>query len=490
MVRPGALRTAVLATGAVSLVCFVYLYWTPPSTISTVPTEAFEVPLAERQSVLWEALYPLLQENSPQCPPPERQGDAGAVHYDAVTDSPRPDHIALQASDLAKMRTAHQNFVRAINDSTTMTKTALSSPHTPGTRGIVSTAGGSYLPVFLASLRMLRRSGSTLPVEVYMKDSSEYEASICEEVLPGLDARCLVLADVVGRSAKIEHYQLKIFAVLFSSFEEVVWMDADCFPLYTPETLLESEPFLSTGLVTFPDFWASTASPLYFRISDQPDPPMTLRQASETGAFLVSKKSHFTTLLLAAYYNYYGPTHYFRLLSQGAPGEGDKETFINAASALSQPFYTVSERVQAIGHAKPDGSLSGSAMMQSDPQQDYARTSQDLWRVKNESVTDAPRAFFIHAHYPKFNPAENVFGYKWETTPTLNSDGSLTRAWTAPEKAIQRFGYDAERAYWEEIMWVACNLQEKIQSWSEDEKVCERVQKYWKAVFDNTYTIN
>jgi hypothetical protein len=34
-----------------------------------------------------------------------------------------------------------------------------------------------------------------------------------------------VLADVVGKDI-IEHYQLKIFAVLFSSFEDIVWMDA------------------------------------------------------------------------------------------------------------------------------------------------------------------------------------------------------------------------------------------------------------------------
>lgn len=471
----------ILAMLTLLLVCSVYLYWTPTTastTASVVPSTAFEVPLLERQKDLWKALKPILERNAPDCPSPGKLGDAESVHFDALKDRPRPDLTAMSDEDVAAMEQAHANFVNDIKNA----GKDLEPVHTPGKRGLVSTAGEKYLPVFVSSLRMLRRTGSSLPVEVYMKDASEFEKHICNDVLPKLDARCLVLADVVGKNV-IEHYQLKIFAVLFSSFEEIVWMDADCFPLGKPEELLDSEPFVSAGLVTWPDFWFSSASPLYYKISRQEAPPMSARQSSETGVFLVSKKTHFLSLLLACYYNYYGPSHYFRLLSQGGPGEGDKETFVQATSALGEGFYTVSEKVQAIGHWKQKEGLSGSAMVQSDPREDFALTSQDQWRVKDASIGPAPHVFFIHANYPKFNPGDQVFGLGFETTPTLKQDGSDGRAWTAPEDTIRRFGYDIEKAYWEEIKWVTCNLETAFQSWAHKEGLCAQVEQYWDNVF-------
>ncbi|RJE22859.1 alpha-1,2-mannosyltransferase [Aspergillus sclerotialis] len=477
LIRRVRLRTVLFATAAILLICTFYLYWTP-TPASMVPSTAFEVPLTERQKDFWKGLKPILEKNAPNCPPPERHGNANSVHFNAITPDPRPDLITMSDEDQTAMEEAHRNFLKDVRESK-----LLRPAHTPGTRGLVSTAGDSYFPVFLSSLRTLRRTGSTLPVEVYMKDSSEYEKEICDKVLPDLNARCLVLSDVVGKgSVSIAHFQLKIFAILFSSFEEIVWMDADCFPLYKPEDLLDSEPFTSTGLVTWPDFWGSTVSPTYFKISQQEIPPMTARQSSETGVILVSKRNHFVSLLLSAYYNYYGPSHYFGLLSQGAQGEGDKETFIQAASAVGEPFYTVSERVQAIGHSKP-GDLSGSAMVQTDPTEDHALTSQGKWRVEDPSVAKPPRVFFIHAHYPKFNPGGEVFGMQSETTPTVKPDGSDGRAWTAPEDTLKRLGYDVEKNYWEEIKWVSCNLEDKFRTWKDKSGICERVESYWRNVF-------
>ncbi|KAH8427253.1 alpha-mannosyltransferase [Aspergillus melleus] len=479
VLRPGRLRTILSIAGALILICTIYFNWTPtPSPASVVPSTAFEVPLTERQHVFWKVLRPILETHEPKCATPNLLNPVGAIGYNATTTEPRPDLVELVGdNDLTILEEAHASYIQNITDSK-----KLRPVHSPGTRGIVSTAGGSYLPVFLSSLRMLRRTGSTLPVEVYVKDKNEYEKKICEDLLPEMDARCLVLSDVVGTDA-IEHYQLKVFAILFSSFEEVVWMDADCFPLDKPEILLNHEPFQSTGMVVWPDFWTSTVSPLYYNISRQQMPPMSERQSSETGEILISKKTHYRTLLLAAYYNYYGPSHYFRLLSQGAPGEGDKETFLQAASAVGEPFYAVSERVQAIGHPKEEGGIAGSAMAQSDPIADFAMTSQGKWRVKDPSVDRPPRVFFIHANYPKFNPAENVFGNKWETTPTLRPDGTDGRAWIVPEDALKRFGSDAERAYWEEIKWVSCNPEIEFKTWANKPETCENVVGYWHNVF-------
>ncbi|KAK7679537.1 Golgi alpha-1,2- mannosyltransferase [Cerrena zonata] len=54
------------------------------------------------------------------------------------------------------------------------------------------------------------------------------------------------------------------------------------------------------------------------------------------------------------YYNYYGPDYYYPLLSQGAAGEGDKETFIAAAHKLKLPYYQVKEFNREFGPFRGD----------------------------------------------------------------------------------------------------------------------------------------
>ncbi|KAL3472821.1 mannosyltransferase putative-domain-containing protein [Aspergillus californicus] len=478
VIRRGRLRTVLSTIAALFLVVAVFkINWTP-APASVVPVTAFEVPVTERQNIFWKAFKPILEARAPNCPSPTHEEDVGAIHFNATTEEIRPDLTFLDEHSVSAMQEAHARFLEDIVD------TKLLRPvHTPGTRGIVSTAGGQYFPVFVATLRMLRRTGSVLPVEVYMKDASEHEKNLCAEVLPRLNARCLILSDVMGKEF-IEHFQLKVFAVLLSSFEQVIWMDADCFPLHEPELLLDSDIFKSTGMITWPDFWQSSVSPLYYKISGKEEVPINARQTTEAGVFLVSKKTHLRTLLLAAYYNYYGPSHYFRLLSQGGPGEGDKDTFLPAASAADEPFYAVSERVQAIGHPVPESDgISGSAMAQSDPIQDHALTSQGLLRVLDPSVAKAPQIFFIHANFPKFNPGGNVWGTDFETAPTVRPDGTDGRAWIVPEDVIRRFGYDAEKVYWEELKYISCNPEIRFQSWKFESEICEKTERYWRNVF-------
>ena len=424
----------------------------------------------------WASFQTLLESNKPNCSPPKSKGSSGAIGFNPTDGAPRPDLLEMSDMDVGKMRQAHSKVVHKLNtDPPKMV-------YTPGTRGIVSTAGGTYLPILVISLRMLRRTGSKLPMEVFLADSTEYESYICETVLPELNAKCVVLSDILDKtpySVSITHYQYKVMAILFSSFEELLFLDSDAFPIHEPLELFSAEPFTSHGLVLWPDFWASTASPLYFNISSQPVPLMTLRQSSETGEILLSKKNHQRSLLLATYYNYYGPNFYYPLQSQGSPGEGDKETFLAAANVFNESFYQVSESVRAIGHFKPGGDLAGSAMVQYDPVEDYRLTQQGLWRVKDSSVAEPPEPFFIHANFPRFNPA-TIF----ETHDVIqDANGAYQRAWTDTQDTVKSFGSDVERAFWEEITRVTCELNDKFASWAGKSGMCDQAREYSKAVF-------
>lgn len=447
--------------------------------------------LHDRQAQFRDQFYYLLKKYAPRCPPLELVGSAGWPRYNAVFETVRKNHIDKADEILRPMQIAHDGFVQSTQK--------LEVPYLILTEGIVSSAGGKYMPTFIITLRLLRRTGCTLPVELFVKDSAEYESYICEKILPDLNARCVVLSEMMGLEeprnnnkangddgVKIEHYQLKSFAILFSSFEKVIWLDADCIPIHNPAILLTTDPFQSTGLVTWPDYWASTISPLYFTISRQPEFSTTVRATTEAGVFLVSKKAHSRTLLLAAYYNYYGPSHYYHLLDQGAPGEGDKDTFIQASAAVGEKFYTVSEKVADLGHQRYEGNdhdIIHVAMLQADPMEDYKLTQQGKRRVEDTSVAPAPRAFFIHANMVKFNPGEKLL----EESSNENDDGRR-RMWVAPETSVRRLGYDIERAAWEEVMAVSCTLGSAFETWEAGDGLCEDVKMHWAAVFEDSNT--
>jgi alpha 1,2-mannosyltransferase len=426
----------------------------------------------------WRNFHTLLEKYAPDTSPIIEHEKAPTAGFNSHNAPPRPDTLYVPEEDIATMKKAHAGFVRAITDS----PPAL--PYNPGTKGIVSTAGGFYLPVLVISLRMLRRTGSTLPMEIFLSDEEEYEPYICDTVLPSLNARCIILSRILATSpAKIEKYQFKPFAMLFSSFEDILFLDADAFPLEDPAHLFTQDPFLSKGLLTWPDFWASSASPVFYDIAGHQAPPMDLRQSTESGEILLSKKSHTRSLLLATYYNFHGPGLYYPLLSQGAAGEGDKETFVAAATAMGEPFYQVSEPICALGHAT-EGGMAGSAMAQFNPIQDYALTSRGVWRVRGDEGA-APGVFFIHANFPKFNPA-TVFERHY-VNPAFTDDGGYTRAWTIPEHVVRGFNarVDVERGFWEEILWTACELEDRFESWADYEGICDGVRDYWDAVFGN-----
>ncbi|KAJ5338833.1 Alpha-mannosyltransferase [Penicillium brevicompactum] len=464
MIRHCVRARTLVAAAALAL----FIVWTLSRPY--IPREPKHTPHS-----FWREFHSLLEEHNPGTAPIIEREKAPTQGFNAKNAPTRPDFLDVSQEDLIKMKKAHTGFLSALTNPP-------KPPYKSNTKGIVSTAGGPYLPVLVISLRMLRQTGSKLPMEVFLATEAEYEPYICDVVLPSLNARCVILSKILSASpTKIEKYQFKPFAILFSSFEDILFLDADAFPLEKPDLLFSNHPFTSTGLLTWPDFWASSISPLFYLIAGFTAPPMNTRQSTESGEVLLSKKSHLRTLLLCTYYNFHGPTHYYPLLSQGAAGEGDKETFLAAAMTVHEPFYQVSESICALGHGTKGG-LAGSAMAQFNPMQDYALTSQGLWRVKGDEAP-APDVFFIHANFPKFNPATIFEDH--EVNPAFTDEGEYTRAWTIPEEVVAGLNrkVDVERVFWKEILWTACELEHKFESWNGRDGICVGVKDYWRAVF-------
>ena len=388
---------------------------------------------------------------------------------------PTPDQSVLSKTDVESLRRSHAILLEypGFNDTRDDALKLFS-----GT-GIVMVAGGKYYAPAIVSIRMLRRTNCTLPVQLYLQSSSEYEPHICEEVLPTLNAECFIIEDYLRKDApfKVTHYQLKVLAMLFSSFESLVFLDADCFPLYDPLELLTAEPFLSTGLVSWPDYWIATEDPAFYKIAGFPSYPTGLPlRSSESGQLLISKEKHLSSLLLAAYYNVYGPTHYYPILGQGAPGEGDKDTFLAGAIALHRSWYRVREHTGSVGVTDHQGGFHGHGMIQYDAKEEYS--------LREYTHTAQPRAFFLHANNPKMNVGRLVLGEEKELfMPYAGDAEEPVRLWGEEEKMVRKLDFDVEKVVWEIMVEMACELDGVLMDWKKIKNVCGKAKAHWDAVF-------
>jgi len=179
----------------------------------------------------------------------------------------------------------------------------------------------------------------------------------------------------------VQGYQYKAFALLASSFENAFLLDADAYPVTNPDVLFTSDLYSEYQMITWPDLWRRTTSPVFYEIRRTEIGMVPVRHlndffvnpkfmvynreediassvtyhdragtipdwATESGEMLINKKLHFRSLILALYYNFDGPYGYYPLLSQGGAGEGDKETFVAAANYYNLKYYQVNKKPQ------------------------------------------------------------------------------------------------------------------------------------------------
>lgn len=379
--------------------------------------------------------------------------------------------------------------------------------------GIVFVGGGKFNWLTLLSIKSIRALGSTLPIEVLIPKIDEYEPDLCARVFPALNARCIYLPHILSGINKnkdsfvnkfeFKGFQYKALAILVLSFENVLLLDSDNIPVHIPDNLFKKDPFISNGLIVWPDFWKRATSPDYYRIAgikisqdellpkyneidgiyediesfnqiDSKKIPLHQRKGSipdptsESGQLMISKKTHTKVLLLALYYNLYGPTHFYPLFSQGSDGEGDKETFLAATCALNKPFYQVSKFLNAFGYFDLRNEFKGTGMGQYDPIEDLeviekknllktkSIEDQEKFISKDYLLKKGPRILFVHANYPKLNPWELKSKQK-----IIDSKGNRIRLYGTGMKV--RTGYDFETVQWSNMKFLLCELKIQLE---------------------------
>ncbi|MDB5311113.1 MAG: putative Mannosyltransferase [Gemmataceae bacterium] len=217
-------------------------------------------------------------------------------------------------------------------------------------RGIVIAGGGApYFPSVYVTVRAIRHVGCALPIQVwYLGRDDELPASR-RAILERFGVEC-VDADAVRTQYPcriLNGWELKVYAVLHSPFEEVLSLDADSYPARDPSVLFDEPGYRATGAVFWPDL--PTGPPPDWRVFGIGPPGRT---SIETGQFVVHKRASWQPLQLAWWYCDHSDWSFLH-------GYGDKGALEVAWPACGQGYTMYRDQmrwsVHSFLHVGPDG---------------------------------------------------------------------------------------------------------------------------------------
>lgn len=201
-------------------------------------------------------------------------------------------------------------------------------------RGIVICAGG---PVMLTNayvlIRILREKlGCTLPIEVWHLGRKEMPGLFIEQ-FNALSCTTVDAFNVQNTDATeiCDGWRLKTFALLHSSFEEVLLLDADQVPVEDPACVFDWPEYLAAGAVFWPDIVKLTAeNPIW----DLVGLPAENIRSWESGQICINKTKNMHALTIAQWMGKRADVFYQLLY-------GDKDTFLIAWKLTGTEFFLI-----------------------------------------------------------------------------------------------------------------------------------------------------
>ena len=208
-------------------------------------------------------------------------------------------------------------------------------------RGIVICGGGlRYFTNAFISIRLLNARGNTEPIELWVTPE-ESDDRFHRWLQP---YNCTLRICTSGSSAaKLPvsarwQWLLKPWALLNSEFREVLYLDADSFPLMNTEYLFEHPAYKGTGAVFWPDIGVTAKeNPIWQDMGV----PYRLEPEFESGQMLIDTVRHREPLELALEMNLQAEKYYQMIW-------GDKDTFRFAFHKYGRPFTMIPHPLQLL----------------------------------------------------------------------------------------------------------------------------------------------
>lgn len=269
----------------------------------------------------------------------------------------KPNQITLDVSNALE---ASESFIRNIPD----------YPSGFKGRGIVTSGGGArYFTNAWVCINMLRKLGCTLPIQVWYLGPKEMDPHM-KSLLRDINVEAINAYELREQHPAriLNGWELKPYSMIWSPFEEVLFLDADNVPVQNPEFLFDSPQFREHGAVFWPDF--NNMEPER-EIWDLTGVPYRDEAEFETGQILVDKSRCWRELALTMWYNEHSDFYYHFI-------HGDKDTFRFGWHKFESKFAMPSRRIHALAHTMCQHDFEGSRLFQ--------HRNMDKWKLDGSNV--------------------------------------------------------------------------------------------------------
>jgi hypothetical protein len=243
-------------------------------------------------------------------------------------------------------------------------------------RGIVICAGGvNYFTGAWVCINLLRQFGCRLPVELWHLNGSEMDEEMRALMKP-LGVSCIDASKMRRKhpARALGGWELKAYAIAYSSFREILFLDADNVPVADPGYLFDHPEFQRTGAIFWQDYGSgisSKALPIWKSCGLR----RPAEREFETGQIVLDKKRCWRALRLCLWFNENSDFYYQYLY-------GDKETFHLAFRKLKQPYSLVPHPIHSLEKTMCQHDFDGRRIFQ--------HRNQDKWDLflGNERIKD------------------------------------------------------------------------------------------------------
>ncbi|KAG0252215.1 hypothetical protein BG011_007120 [Mortierella polycephala] len=339
-----------------------------------------ELSKAERvYKSLWNHIYPIYQGLS------GRDRDRESTLYEMAKTRPEIDFFMR----LEKRLFPWLHYGR---------RTSFSLVRSYKGRGLVFCAGNGQFEFVVTAIQAIRiRIKSSLPIQVYHmgeNDLSNERQKYLRDMASDIEV-IDVTQTLDNDYMQLGGWAIKPFAMLASSFEEVMFVDADAYFLQDPAVLFEDPGYMATGALFFYDRtlfggirtgsdWLRSVSPL---LSSFPPTSRMFRMVSaheqESGVVLINKRTRLLGMLATCKMN----SKWERELVSYKVFHGDKETFWTGFEMIQEPYAFMRNYGGVIGELRPDNDKSVcGAQLHEDHQGRPLWWNGGLYRNKNSRV--------------------------------------------------------------------------------------------------------
>ncbi len=205
--------------------------------------------------------------------------------------------------------------------------------------GAVICGGGKYEACTYVACRMLRHVGWRHPIQVWHRGAAE-PVSARVRRLPGVEVIDAAAHPEWTKRRMTGGWESKLFAVINSPFEEVLWLDADCYPIYDPDECFrpENNPH---GIVIWPDNPVADNAihwPTYGFESDG-------GTGLNGGHYVFTKRRAWGTIQFAAHLDDHSDYYYWRTTENVRIGAfSDQEHLRIALRKIGTPYHRYAAR--------------------------------------------------------------------------------------------------------------------------------------------------